>query len=111
MSYVSLALAKNQLQVIHAFDDEIIQHYLEASESWCAHYMNREAITDAQIYPWVIGYDSCTQVSQVSATVPKSVVQAVLLKLTDFYENRVPGAADERAVYSLLDQHRRCLGA
>lgn len=119
MSYVTLAQAKAQLLVIHDADDEHIQLLIDAAESYCASYMNRPAITDYQECGWYVGgrRPSALEVSssETPQTVPKSVVQAVLLTLTDFYENRSTGVVGtifttNPATTALLDQQRVGMG-
>ena len=112
MSYVTLEQAKRQLLVIHDADDEHITMLIDAAESYCAQYMNRPAITDAQECPWyVAGGLHPVESSEVVQTVPKSVVQAVLLVLTDFYERRTtdPSSGNTTAT-NLLDQQRVGMG-
>lgn len=111
MSYITLAQAKAQLLVIHDADDEHIQLLIDAAESYCASYMNRPAITDEQECPWYVAGQHTTSSSEVLQTVPKSVVQAVLLVLTDFYERRTtdPDRGNTTAT-NLLDQQRVGMG-
>lgn len=115
MSYVTLEQAKAQLLVIHDADDEHIQLLIDSAESYCAQYMNRPAITDEQQCPWYVAGQRpdlvTTSSSEVPQTVPKAVVQAVLLVLTDFYERRTtdPDRGNTTAT-NLLDQQRVGMG-
>ncbi|MBB1060422.1 head-tail connector protein [Marilutibacter spongiae] len=117
MSYVTLAEAKKHLLVIHDDDDEIIQQYIDAAESYAAGYMNRASIADEQECPWLFA-DGCVSSSSSSeplGEVPAGVKQAVLLLVGEYYENRTQGVTGTiyskmPAVESLLHQHRVGLG-
>lgn len=107
MSYVTLLVAKAHLAIVLSDDDALIQQCLDASESHCASLMNRAEISDTQpvATPWV----------SPGGTVPKAVVQAVLLYMAEFYENRavsVIGLSVTRcpAADALLHFHRVGLG-
>lgn len=108
MSYVTLEQAKRQLLVVHDQDDEHIQDLIDAAEAYCAGYMNRAAITDEQDCPWYLPRGCCAvSSSEVVSTVPRSVVQAVLLVVTDFYERRTTEAdVGNTTATNLLDQQR-----
>ena len=108
MSYVPLVDAKAHLAVIHADDDAYIQQCIDAAEAHCASLMNRTAIVDVQPadQDWY---------ATPGNIVPKPVVQAVLLYVGEFYENRSVGITG--TIYSriptadaLLSMQRRCLG-
>lgn len=114
MSYVTLEEAKAHLAVIHDDDDTLIEQCIDAAESYAASYMGRAAIADAQHCPWRVGND-CTSSSESEATtVPRAVVQAVLMLCADFYENRgatLDGPKPENPlVMRLLHFHRVGLG-
>ncbi|WP_375591597.1 head-tail connector protein [Chitiniphilus eburneus] len=105
MSVVDIDLARQHLNVIGTDQDEIIQQCLDAAEGYASDYMNRP------LEPWVPPDSS----SGSEPPLPKSVVQAVLLLMADFYENReaqVVGVAiaENTAAHRLLHFHRRCLG-
>lgn len=107
MSYVTLEEAKAHLLVIHSSDDDLIQSYIDAAESYAATYMNRPAIEDNPLNPWKRNTGTiadwmrpphCRPADPVVSSssepvdmVPASVVQAVKLILADYYENRTAG--------------------
>lgn len=89
MSYTALSLAKAHLGMAHSDDDTLIQQCLDAAEFHCAAIMGRRRISDIQDVPWLVGDDTISSdTSDGSQTVPPSVIQAVLLYCSDFYENR-----------------------
>ena len=109
MSYVSLTMAKDHLLVIHDEDDTYIQQCIDAAENWAANYMNRPSIEGPQNseYPWDLSQDEVTSNDEV----PAGVVQAILILVGEYYENRtmaMPG--HPQAVEQLLHFHRVCLG-
>ena len=91
MSYVTLEQAKAHLLVIHDADDALIQQNIDAAEAYAANYMNRQAIADKPVYPWRKLWTVGQVLSETPDPVPKSVVQAVSLLTSDFYENRTVG--------------------
>ncbi|MBK3745814.1 phage gp6-like head-tail connector protein [Paraburkholderia aspalathi] len=66
MTTVTLTLAKAHLNIDHSGDDELIEHYLEAAESWITDFIGKP-------FP---------------DPVPASLKQAVLQLAAHFYENR-----------------------
>ena len=132
MSYVTLEQAKAHLLVIHSSDDVLIQLNIDAAESYAANYMNRPDIADDPVNPWARNQGSlcqwkqpaqpvpcvCTEEvvsSEPNDPVPKSVVQAILLLVGDYYENRTAGIVgtihtDNPAVDNLLWQNRVGMG-
>lgn len=135
MSYVSLELAKKHLLVIHDSDDDLIQQNIDAAEVYAADYMNRQRIEDNPVNTWVrnsgtvaewklpldrFDYYRCVSSEPAVSSepydpVPPSVVQAILLLVGDYYENRTAGIvgtihADNPAVINLLNFHRIGLG-
>lgn len=110
MSYVQLALAKSHLAVYHSADDALIQQCIDSAESYAAGYMNRPAIRDEQTVPWLVSnIDVSSGSSEGLDSVPAVVVQAILMKTADFYNDR-EGVGDNAAVDYLLHQHRIGLG-
>lgn len=121
MSYVSLELAKAHLLVIHDSDDALIQQNIDAAEAYAANYMNRPEIADNPVNPWRRNQGSICQWKQplkavpcvcsedvVSSSepndpVPASVVQAILLILADYYENRTAGVTTSFTVNPAAD--------
>lgn len=133
MSYVSLEMAKQHLLVIHDSDDVLIQQNIDAAEAYAANYMNRPRIEDNPVNTWVrntgtiqdwkIPLDRCPHPgwpeivvsSEPDDFVPPSVIQAILLLVGDYYENRTAGIvgtihAENPAVVNLLNFHRIGLG-
>lgn len=129
MSYVTLEQAKAHLLVIHDSDDVLIQQNLDAAEDYAANYMNRPNIADNPVNPWVRNQGSvadwlvpahCRPLPPVVSSelvdpVPKSVVQAILLLVGDYYENRTATivgtiATPNPAAENLLWFHRVGLG-
>lgn len=68
MTSVTLSLAKAHLNIDQTGDDELIQHYLDAAESWISDFVGKP----------VADFDP----------IPASLKQAVLLLAAHFYENR-----------------------
>lgn len=110
MSYVTLPQAKAHLLVIHDSDDVLIQQNIDAAEAYAANYMNRPDIADNPVNTWQRNQGSvcdwkqpappvpcvCSEdvvSSEPVDPVPKSVVQAILLLVADYYENRTVGVA------------------
>lgn len=98
-SVVTLQTAKAHLRVDFSDDDALITSYIDAAEAHASDYLNR-ALT-----PW----------DATGNPVPQSVVQAILLAVGDFYENRE--AASQEAAYNtnpafqrLLNFHRLDMG-
>ena len=131
MSYVTLAQAKAHLLVIHDSDDTLIQQNIDAAEAYAANYMNRPDIADNPVNTWQRNQGSvcdwkqpappvpcvCSEdvvSSEPADPVPKSVVQAILLLVGDYYENRtanVTGSLTENpSANNLLEFHRIGLG-
>lgn len=131
MSYVTVEQAKMHLLVIHDADDELIQQNIDAAEMYAANYMNRPDIADDPVNPWRRNqgsladwlrpvndcrpYQPAAVSSEEPDPVPKSVVQAVLLLTSDFYENRTVGVVgtiftDNPAAHNLLWPHRVGMG-
>lgn len=107
MSYVTLELAKQHLAMMHDDDDVLIQQCIDAAESQCASIMNRDEIADMQ--PSEIPWET------PSGDVPPSVVQAVLLYMAEFYEQRTVGVVgtiytEIKTANALLHFHRVFLG-
>jgi hypothetical protein len=102
MSIVSIELARSHLEVIGTSQDAKIQQYLSAAEAYAEQYMNRP------LQPWEI----TSQSSEVP--VPPDVVQAILLILADFFENREAGGSQpynrNPAAEALMHFHRKGLG-
>ena len=89
MSYTALSLFKSHLGLIHSDDDTLDQQCLDAAEFHCAALMGRRRISDIQDVPWIVSDDSISSdMSDGSATVPATVIQAILMYGADFYENR-----------------------
>lgn len=115
MSYVDLVLAKKHLAVTHSLDDELIQQYIDAAESYAASFMGRRAITDEQDPPWGGDCASSSEASSSDEVVPAAVVQAILLLVGDSYalrEASVVGTiyAKNPAAENLLHMYRVGLG-
>lgn len=131
MSYVTLEQAKAHLLVIHDSDDELIQQNIDAAEAYAANYMNRPDIDDDPVNPWARNRGTLCEwkqplkqvpcvcpepvvSSEPSDPVPKSVVQAILLLVCDYYENRTVGVAGafntNPAADNLLWQNRIGMG-
>lgn len=128
MSYVSVDEAKEHLLVIHDSDDLLIQQNIDAAEAYAAHYMNRPAIEDNPLNPWKRNSGTVTDwllppnchpqpvvSSESEDPVPRSVVQAVLLLVGDFYENRTASivgtiVSPNPAAENLLWQQRIGMG-
>lgn len=129
MSYVTLEQAKAQLLVIHDSDDDLIRLNIDAAEAYAANYMNRPAIEDDPVNPWrrnqgtiaewKLPLNHCQPSPVVSSDyddpVPTSVVQAILLLVADFYENRTVSVVGTTvsvnpAANNLLEQNRIGLG-
>ena len=112
MSIVTLARAKAHVRVTHDFDDEQLQHYIDAAEDYAARYMGRESLEDLLIEP-----DSDSdQSSEEAPRLPASVEQAVLLLVGDYYalrEAQVTGTilTQNPAAESLMHFYRIGLGA
>jgi len=112
VSIVTLERARAHLNVTHDFDDDLIQHYIDAAEDYAARYMGRESLGELLIDP-----DSDSdQSSEAAPRLPASVEQAVLLYVGDFYalrEAQVTGAtlAQNPAAESLMHFYRVGLGA
>lgn len=114
MSYVTLEQAKAHLLVIHDSDDDLIMQNIDAAEAYAANYMNRPAIEDNPHCTWLRNQPVPVVSSEPQDPVPKSVVQAILLLVGDYYENRTaqvttaltPNAAAE----NLLWFHRIGMG-
>ena len=113
MSYVQLARAKAHLRVTHAAEDELIQAYIDAAESYAASYMGRPSIDGPQDKPWSPGEVDSDSVSS-ETPVPAAVAQAILLLVGDFFalrEAQVVGTlAENPAAHALLHFHRVGLG-
>ena len=86
MSYVTLAQAKQHLEVIHSADDEQIQQCIDAAESYAAQYMGRDGIYDGQ--HWRDTGEATSEASSEGQTVPSAVVMAILFLAADYYEHR-----------------------
>lgn len=86
MSYVTLLEAKAHLLVFHDMDDVLIQQNIDAAEVHCASIMNRPRIEDNPRVSWQ--HNLCIEDRTSEDMVPRSVVQAILLFVGDFYENR-----------------------
>jgi hypothetical protein len=115
MSYVTLDEAKAQLLVIHDSDDTLIQQNIDAAESYAANYMNRPRIEDNPHCTWLRNQDPTVTSSETPDPVPRAVVQAILLLITDYYENRtalIVGTivSANPAVEHLLWPHRIGMG-
>lgn len=108
MSIVTLARAKAHVNATHDFDDDLIQHYIDAAEDYAARYMGRESLEDLLD----ISSDSLSS----EPVLPASVQQAVLLLVGDFYalrEAQVTGTiiAKNPAAEALMHFYRIGLGA
>jgi hypothetical protein len=90
MSYVTLATAKKQLEVIHSADDNFIQLCLDAAESYAAEFMGRDGIYDGQA--WRDTGEATSDASSDGDVVPKAVEMAILLIAADFHEHRTQTA-------------------
>ena len=86
MSYVLLPAAKAHLLVFHDMDDTLIQQNIDAAEAHAATVMNRPRIEDNPRVSWQ--HNLCPEDVVSEDVVPRSVVQAILLFVGDFYENR-----------------------
>jgi hypothetical protein len=112
MSIVTLERARAHLNVTHDFDDDLIQHYIDAAEDYAARYMGRESLEDLLIEP-----DSDSeQSSEQPMRLPASVEQAVLLLVGDYYalrEAQVTGTilTQNPAAEALMHFYRVGLGA
>lgn len=115
MSYVTLEQAKAQLLVLHDFDDELIQQNIDAAEAYAANYMNRPRIEDNPACTWLRNQEPAVTSSEPNDPVPKSVVQAILLLVTDYWENRTVSivgtiVSQNPAAENLLWFHRIGIG-
>lgn len=113
MSYVQLARAKAHLRVTHNAEDDLIQSYIDAAESYAASYMGRPSIGGPQEKPWSDGELDSEASSETP--VPAAVAQAVLLLVGDFFnlrEAQVTGTilTENPAAHALLHFHRVGLG-
>lgn len=112
MSIVTLERARAHVRVTHNFDDEMLQHYIDAAEDYAARYMGRDSLEELLVEP---GSDS-EQSSEQPARLPASVEQAVLLLVGDSYalrEAQVTGTilTANPAAESLMHFYRIGLGA
>lgn len=115
MSYVTLEQAKAHLLVIHDFDDELIRQNIDAAEAYAANYMNRPRIEDNPACTWLRNKEPAVTSSEPNDPVPKSVVQAILLLVTDYWENRTVSivgtiVSQNPAAENLLWFHRIGIG-
>lgn len=83
MSYVDLSLAKSHLAVYHNEDDEYIQQCIDSAEDYALSYMGRAELADVIDPPWLPATEPDS-----NQTVPRSVVQAILILVGGYYENR-----------------------
>jgi hypothetical protein len=109
MSYVTLDEAKAHLLVIHDSDDVLIQQNIDAAEAYAANYMNRPDITDDPVCTWKRNQPVGVVSSEEPDPVPRSVVQAILLLVGDYYENRT-ASTPNIAAENLLWANRLQLG-
>lgn len=86
MSYVDLALAKKHLAQPHDDDDDLIQQCIDAAEAYAADFMGRASIDDVIDPPWLPATEPDS-----TQTVPATVIQAVLILVGEYYENRQQG--------------------
>lgn len=115
MSYVTLDQAKAHLLVIHDSDDTLIQQNIDAAEAYAANYMNRPVIEDNPHCTWLRNQPVPVTSSEPLDPVPKSVVQAILLLVGDYYENRTASivgtiVSPNPAAENLLWFHRIGMG-
>lgn len=86
MPLVDLETARAHLRVLHTDDDAQIEIYLAAAESVVLEYLDRPVVEleTALPAPGAEGYDATAMV----VTFP--ITAAILLVMSDLYENRTP---------------------
>ncbi len=98
MSIVSLSQAKSHLRVDQSEEDNLIQTYIDAAEGSVENFLNR-TIPGSLDSP---------------VTTPAPIISAILLIVSDLYENREAASEKElnenRAVSSLLYPYRVDIG-
>lgn len=72
---LTLAEIKNHIRVIGNEDDNLLTQYLEAASAHVEKYLGRK------LSPW----------DEDNSLPPANVIQALLLLISDFYENREAG--------------------
>jgi hypothetical protein len=112
VSYVTLAQAKQHLEMIHDASDETIQDCIDDAEDFAANYMGRPGISDDQDWSTEASSESSSSEYQ---RVPPTVRRAILMLTAEYFEHRTQGVIGANytklpAVEQMLHFHRVGLG-
>lgn len=107
MSWVTVAQAREHLEVIGTDQDAKIQRFIDAAEGYAQQYMGRP------LQPWE-SPDSNSS-SSVAVAPPEDVRVAILMLVADYFENRTVGVtgtiySENPAAEKMLHFHRKGLG-